>query len=83
MPMAKFSGLADHGRVTSAGDCDRYATASTLSSRHVPVSKPSRAATGGASASVGYSLWFGRAGQVLVIDLDEAMMRRMAAIPGR
>jgi hypothetical protein len=52
--MAKFSWLADHGRVTiCAGDCDRHATASTLGSRHVPVSKPSLAAAGGASACVG------------------------------
>jgi hypothetical protein len=29
-PMAKFSLLADHGRVTSAGDSDSHATASTL-----------------------------------------------------
>ena len=39
--MAKFSWLADHGRVTiCAGDSDGHATASTLGSRHVPVSKP-------------------------------------------
>lgn len=36
-----------------AGDSDCHATASMLGSRHVPVSKPSRAAAGGASARVG------------------------------
>ncbi len=37
-----------------AGDSDGHATASTRGSRHVPVSKPSRAAAGGASACVGH-----------------------------
>ena len=36
-----------------AGDSDCHATASTLGSRHVPVSKPSRAAARGAAACVG------------------------------
>src|ERR1700694_5901164 len=37
-----------------SGNSDGHATASTLGSRHVPVSKPSRAAAGGASACVGH-----------------------------